>query len=482
MCANAFSRVRRAANGRCPIPTGTGSTSLPIDSRSFFRHVDVNAFDVGQVEAPERAFLEQLEARFAFRAVTERTRAHVRVLADQEFHVLLHLVDRLHLEADVIEPRARGVLSVIVRDLPGKDHQRHAPVGEIEIAVLGPVERRQSEHVRVELGAALGVARTQRDMRDRARLNPIVLGVDVLLRARTPLRQIEDVGVGIVRAVGGEGADGRALYRAQRRIEFRYRRNGGLDIVDFDAEMIEPTGAPVAARNHVHADIAVAQHDRARGPGLARRLHAEEGFVEPPVQRILVGRDGGVVDARGHGPPRRNDQAVATAGAAIPGISKPRASSSAINDLLCAGVSSTSGGLTVAQSGSRPKCAMTAFSAAIMGYFCMTLPVSVMSFWSASALGPRQPSKSLLIAPGLMLPVAVMQPTPPERMLSSRKTSLPANTSKPDFAKASSIALVLFQSPEESFTPATVSGNFFSSRSIKGSVIGTCDTGGICER
>src|SRR5437867_10100425 len=110
MCASAFSRARRAANGRCPIPTGTGSTSPTIDRRSFFRHVDVDAFDIGQVEAAERAFLEQLEARLAFRAVTERTRAHVRVLADQEFHVLLKLVHRLHIEADMIEPCASGVL------------------------------------------------------------------------------------------------------------------------------------------------------------------------------------------------------------------------------------------------------------------------------------------------------------------------------------------------------------------------------------
>src|SRR5881296_4171886 len=179
----------------------------------------------------------------------------------------------------MIEPCARGVLCVIVRDLPGNDHQRHASVGELEIAVLEPVERRQSEHVRVEPGATFGVARTQRDMRDRAWLNPIVLGIDVLLPARTLLRQIEDVGVGIVRAVGGEGADGWSLYGAQRRIEFRDTRNSVFDIVDFDAEMIEPAGASVAARDYVHADIAVAQHDRARGPGLARRLHAEEGLV-----------------------------------------------------------------------------------------------------------------------------------------------------------------------------------------------------------
>ena len=57
-----------------------------------------------------------------------------------------------------------------------------------------------------------------------------------------------------------------------------------------------------------------------------------------------------------------------------------------------------------------------------------------------------------------MLPVAVMQPLPPLRMLSSRNTSLPANTSKPPLAKLSSIALVFDQSPEESFTPATMPG------------------------
>src|SRR5256885_16268915 len=103
-----------------------------------------------------------MERGVAVGAVTERARAQVRVLTDQEFHVLLHLVDRLHLEADVIEPRARGVLSVIVRDLPGNDHQRHAPVGEIEIAVLGPVERSQSEYVRVEPAVTLAWGATKR--------------------------------------------------------------------------------------------------------------------------------------------------------------------------------------------------------------------------------------------------------------------------------------------------------------------------------
>ena len=37
------------------------------------------------------------------------------------------------------------------------------------------------------------------------------------------------------------------------------------------------------------------------------------------------------------------------------------------------------------------------------------------------------------IAARLTLPVAVMQPLPPARMLASRNTSLPANTLKPDY-------------------------------------------------
>src|SRR5256885_894102 len=101
-------------------------------------------------------------------------------------------------------------------------------------------------------------------------------------------------------ALGGERADGRTLYGAQRRIEFRDARNRIVEIVDFDAEMIEPAGAPIAARNDVHADVAVAEHDRARGPGLARRPHAEQRLVEPAVQRVVVAADRDVVDPGGH--------------------------------------------------------------------------------------------------------------------------------------------------------------------------------------
>ena len=75
--------------------------------------------------------------------------------------------------------------------------------------------------------------------------------------------------------------------------------------------------------------------------------------------------------------------------------------------------------------------------------------------------------------------VALMHPLPPLRMLRSRKVSEPAKTSKPDLPKASRNALVLFQSPEESFMPATCVGYAFSRRSTRPSVIGTWATGGM---
>jgi len=101
------------------------------------------------------------------------------------------------------------------------------------------------------------------------RAEPIVLGIDVLLPARALLRQIEDVGVGIVCAVGAKGRMGGRLHGAQRRIELAIRANSVIDIVDFDAEMIQAAGGARRGAELVHAYIAVAQHDRERaGRGL----------------------------------------------------------------------------------------------------------------------------------------------------------------------------------------------------------------------
>ena len=63
------------------------------------------------------------------------------------------------------------------------------------------------------------------------------------------------------------------------------------------------------------------------------------------------------------------------------------------------------------------------------------------------------------MAAGLTLAVALMQPAPPPRMLREQEGLAARRTRRSRAAaKASSIALVLFQSPELSFTPATMPG------------------------
>ena len=83
------------------------------------------------------------------------------------------------------------------------------------------------------------------------------------------------------------------------------------------------------------------------------------------------------------------------------------------------------------------------------------------------------------MGPGLMLAVALMQPTAPARIDARRKVSLPGNTSNPDAANASRTAFVLPQSPELSLMPATLSGYALSSRAMRPRVIGTWATGGM---
>ena len=66
------------------------------------RHVDMNAFDIREMETSERTFLEQFQPRVAFRSVADISPVHMRIFADQEFNILLHLLNRLDLETDMV--------------------------------------------------------------------------------------------------------------------------------------------------------------------------------------------------------------------------------------------------------------------------------------------------------------------------------------------------------------------------------------------
>jgi len=99
-----------------------------------------------------------------------------------------------------------------------------------------------------------------------------------------------------------------------------------------------------------------------------------------------------------------------------------------------------------------------------------------MSACSASAPA-RAILEHLVDRARIDVPVAVCSPCR-RRMLSSRKTSLPRTRRNPIRERVEH-RLVFDQSPEESLTPATVTGNFFSNRSISASVIAPA-TPGMC--
>src|SRR5579872_963983 len=93
----------------------------------------------------------------------------------------------------------------------------------------------------------------------RPRSLSIIFRIHVLLKADIPLRQVEYVGVRIMRAVGGIGPNWRTLERRQFGIEFLHSRDCIVDVIHFDAKMVEATGPTVPSWNMGHTDIAIAE-------------------------------------------------------------------------------------------------------------------------------------------------------------------------------------------------------------------------------
>src|SRR5262249_27219745 len=77
----------------------------------------------------------------------------------------------------------------------------------------------------------------------------------------------------------------------------------GLDVLDLDAEMVEPGRPARLARIDVEADIAVAHRDRPVGAGSLRRAHPEQRLVEGGEQGIALADNGNVVDLGEQGRP-----------------------------------------------------------------------------------------------------------------------------------------------------------------------------------
>src|SRR5258705_2753413 len=129
----------------------------------------------------------------------------------------------------------------------------------------------------------------------------LVLDIDAGTIGHLLLRQVEHVAVRIVRGDPGERARARPLHIIGAGIFGTNAVEHGLDLLDLDAEMVEPRRTPGLARVDVEADIAVAYRDGAVRARLGPRRHAEERLVERCEQRISFADDGDVIDLRKHG-------------------------------------------------------------------------------------------------------------------------------------------------------------------------------------
>src|SRR5258708_13369312 len=99
----------------------------------------------------------------------------------------------------------------------------------------------------------------------------LVLDIDAGTVGHLLLRQVEHVAVRIVRRDAGERARARPLHIVGAGIFGANAIEHGLDLLDLDAEMVEPRRTPCLARVDVEADIAVPPPNGPVPPRLAPR-------------------------------------------------------------------------------------------------------------------------------------------------------------------------------------------------------------------
>src|SRR5215470_931235 len=263
---------------------------------------DHYSIGIGHMELAEAELLERLEARLALRADAGRLRPHQRIGDHELVEVFLEGVEALDLEAEMVERRTLDATAEEIRNAPRHDVHGDLPVRERMPAVdRRRVLERQLEYVGVELRQPIRLDRAQRKMREAPLLLPGAGLVDLGAVLEAGLRQIEIVAGRIVDAECGEWAVARALDDLDLGVFLGYPRTHPLDVLDLDAEVIEPGLAAGHARIDVHADIAVAdRHGGGLEPGVDLDLQAEQRAVEDGQQGIIVRNNGNVIEPGEH--------------------------------------------------------------------------------------------------------------------------------------------------------------------------------------
>ena len=189
--------------------------------------------------------------------------------------------------------------------------ERHSAVGEIEVGIFqGLLGFLEIEAIAEKLGDHRRVHDPQFEMMNASRRFALLLNVDIAAVRHALLRQIEVIAFRVMGAVGGKRAVRRPLQHGDLGIFLLDAPDRLFDVVDVDAEMMQPGHVTGLAADHGDADIAVADADGVVGadrllfffrPRL-RPLHAESGFEELGLADEVFADDGEVLDSSKHKP------------------------------------------------------------------------------------------------------------------------------------------------------------------------------------
>src|SRR5258706_15763966 len=236
--------------------------------RLLLGEVGQTAVRVGERMTPVRAALEGREPRLPLRSRAQGEGAQMRIVVADGLQALLHGLQALHPEADVIRPRPRDAAAPVVEDAPGHEEQGYPAVAQVMVRVAGLLgQPLEAEQVDVELRDLVGVQGAERQMADGTRLLARRLDVDRGAVLHVLLRQVEEVARGVVRADAGKGARARALEDLDGGVALAQPRASPFGVLHFHAGLVEPARTARLARIDVEADGAVAD-----GHGALRAL------------------------------------------------------------------------------------------------------------------------------------------------------------------------------------------------------------------
>src|SRR5712691_11049447 len=116
------------------------STSMKFSStvvRLLLGDVEQHPVGVGEVMSAAGAAGEECEPRLALRPRTQGEGAQMRIVVADGVQALLHRLQALHPEADVIRTGPRDSAALVVEDAPGHEDQGDPAVPQVMVRVAG---------------------------------------------------------------------------------------------------------------------------------------------------------------------------------------------------------------------------------------------------------------------------------------------------------------------------------------------------------